>query len=403
MRIAIHHNLPSGGGKRALYEMTRRLANRHEVDVYTFSSADHDFCDLRPHCHRHQVFPFVPIPLARRPFGRMNQGIRALDLLRLRRIHGALATRIDAGNYDVVFVHHCRYGQSPSLLQFLKTPSVYYCQEPPRHLYEPPIARPYRTLSQVQLMGNLFDPLPDLYRRTLTRQDHANVQAASRILVNSHYSRETLYRTYGIFARVASLGVDLGVFRPLALSRGYFALSVGAIDPHKGFDFIVESLALLPLAIRLPLVIVSNWVDAAERVYLEALAQRLSVELEIKTMVTDFDLVELYNRATLVLYAPVMEPFGFVPLEAMACGAPVVGVREAGVRESIIHEQTGLLTDREPRDFADGIDRLVRDADLREHCSAAGLELVRKHWTWDQALEQIEMQLGQTALHSRRR
>ena len=51
-------------------------------------------------------------------------------------------------------------------------------------------------------------------------------------------------------------------------------------------------------------------------------------------------------RAT--VYAPIMEPFGFVPLESMACGTPVVGVCEGGVRETIRHEETGLLVDRDP-------------------------------------------------------
>lgn len=83
MKIAVYHNLPSGGGKRALFEMTRRLAEQHTVDVYTLSTAEHEFCDLRPSVARHEIWPFQPLPLARRPFGRLNQGIRSADLRRL--------------------------------------------------------------------------------------------------------------------------------------------------------------------------------------------------------------------------------------------------------------------------------------------------------------------------------
>ena len=134
MKIAVYHNLPSGGGKRALYELTMRLANSHEIDVYTLTCAEHEFCDLRPYCRHHHVYPFLPLPLARRPFGRLNQGIRAVDLLRLRRVQRYIARDVDRRRYDVVFVHNCQYGQAPTLLRFLRTPSVYYCQEPPRQM-----------------------------------------------------------------------------------------------------------------------------------------------------------------------------------------------------------------------------------------------------------------------------
>ena len=397
MRLAIYHNLPSGGGKRALYEMARRLAEQHTLDVYTLSTAEHDFCDLRPYAQRHEVSPFTPLPLARSPFGRLNQGIRALDLLRLRRVQRAIAYQIDAAGYDCVFVHHCRYGQSPSLLQFLKTPSVYYCQEPPRLLHEPPVPRPYTEFSRFQQFGNLFDPLPGLYRRTLARLDRANVRAATRVLVNSHYSRETLYRTYGIFAHVAYLGVDTEKFRPLGLPREHFVLSVGALNPRKGFDFLIKSLALLPDARLLPLIVVSNFVDSAEKAYLETLAQHRGITLEIKSLIADVDLIRLYNQAQLVLYAPVMEPFGFVPLEAMACGTPVVGVREAGVRESVIHEQTGLLTERDPHDFAAAVAQLLGDVDRCAGYGAAGRQHVTEHWTWAEASRTVAAHLERAA------
>jgi len=364
MKIAIYHNLMSGGAKRALYEMTRRLAERHTLDVYTLSTAEHDFCDLRPYAQRHEVFPFLPLPLAHSPFGRLNQGIRALDLLRLRGIQREIASQIDAAGYDCVFIHHCRYGQSPSLLQFLKTPSIYYCQEPPRLLHEPSVPRPYTEFSKLQQFGNLFDPLPGLYRRTLAQLDRANVRAATRVLVNSHYSRETLYRTYGIFAHVAYLGVDTEKFRPLRLPREDFVLSVGALNPHKGFDFLIESLALVPEAQRPALVIVSNFQDMRERQYLEHLAATKQVSVTFKTLIADEALIFLYNRAQLTLYAPIMEPFGFVPLESMACGTPVVGVCEAGVRETILYELTGVLVERNSAAMATAIAHLLSNPAL---------------------------------------
>ena len=397
MRIAIYHNLPSGGGKRALYEMVRGLAARHELDVYTLSSAEHDFCDLRPHSREHLVFPFEPLPLARRPFGRLNQGIRVLDLCRLQLLQKEIAAQINAAGYDAVFVHHCRYGQAPALLRFLAVPSVYYCQEPPRRLYEPRVQRPYSEFSAAQRLGNRFDPLPALYLRVLGGLDRAAVLAASLVLVNSAYSRESLYRTYGIFARVCYLGVDTERFRPQSLPRGEFVLSVGALNPRKGFGFLLRSLALIRAERRPRLVIVSNFEGPGERHYLESLAGSLEVDLGFRVMVSDEELVRLYNQAQLTLYAPIMEPFGFVPLESMACGTPVVGVREAGVRESIVEGQTGLLTERDPGLFANAVTELKADHQRLVDYGIAAISHVKSQWTWERTVSQLEAYLAEAA------
>lgn len=395
MRIAIYHNLPSGGGKRALHEMTRRLAKRHRIDLYTLSTADQEFCDLRPYSARHVVVRFEPVPLAQSPFGRLNQGIRAVDLLRLRRLQRRIASGIDAEGYDVVFVHHCQYGQSPALLSYLRTASVYYCQEPPRQLHEPPIPRPYNTFSRPQRLLNLLDPLPGLYRTTLGRLDRGNVSAADLVLVNSAYSRESLYRVYGIFARVCYLGVDAEQFRRLGLTQEDFVLSVGYLNARKGFDFLARALAAIDSGCRPRLIIVSNGIDERERGYLYELTRQLNVDVGFRLQVSDEDLVTLYNQAKLTLYAPIMEPFGFVPLESMGCGTPVVGVREGGVRETILHDKTGLLTDRDPKVFGAAVKGLLNDSTRRRRMGQEGKAYVEREWHWDRSVQRLERYLAQ--------
>lgn len=394
MNIAIYHNLPSGGGKRALFAMAQQLAPRHTLDVYTLSTAEHDFCDLRPLARKHVVSPFQPLPLSRPPLGRLNQGIRTVDLLRLGAVQRRLAAQIDAAGYDAVFVHNCRFSQSPGLLKFLRTPSVYYCQEPPRYLYEPAANRPYLHFTRGQRIGNLFDPLPALYRRTLATLDRRSAAAASLILVNSAYSRESLYRIYGVSAKICYLGVDVQRFRPLALPRENFVVSVGALIANKGFDFLIQSLAHIDASSRPCLALVSNQVDEREQAYLASLAQSLAVKVKFLPRVTDDELVRLYNRAAATLYAPVLEPFGFVPIESMACATPVVGVFEGGVRESVTAGVTGLLAQRDPFEFAEAIQRVLRDPVWAQELGNNGLRHVQQHWTWEATAERVERALA---------
>jgi glycosyltransferase involved in cell wall biosynthesis len=86
----------------------------------------------------------------------------------------------------------------------------------------------------------------------------------------------------------------------------------------------------------------------------------------------------------------VLEPFGLVPLEAMSCGTPVVGVREGGVQESIIHERTGLLVERDPKKFSNAVQHLLSNPDLIAEYGRNGREHVLKNWTWDRSVDRLE-------------
>jgi glycosyltransferase involved in cell wall biosynthesis len=247
----------------------------------------------------------------------------------------------------------------------------------------------------LQRTVNLIDPFPSLYRTVLARLDRKNARAATCVLTNSAYSRESLYRIYGIFAHVGYLGVDTALFRPLSLPKENFIVSVGMINPQKGFDFLIRGLALLEKDRRPTLVIICNNADERERAYLAALAQQLQVAVEIRALIPDEELVRLYNQARLTVYAPVMEPFGFVPLESMACQTPVVGVREGGVRESVTDGVTGLLVEREPEALAATLGTLLDRADEIDRLGKNGRACVETQWTWDKSVENIEHYLQQ--------
>lgn len=406
MRIAVYHDLPSGGAKRTLYESVRRLAQRHQVDVFTLESADHIFGDLRPYVAQHRVYPFAPLRLLQSPFGRANQAIRIADLRRLNGLGREVARDILVGGYDVAFINPCRFENAPSVLRHLESvPSVYYCQEPPRLLYESIPARPYDdSQSRRRRMLNHVDPMLKLYRSILARVDRRNVLNADRVLANSRFMRDVVNSIYGIDARVSYLGVDTEWTQPRKLDKEAFVLSVGSLTPLKGFDFLIEALASIPAERRPPLTIASNFQNPPERAYLEALARERGVALNLAGNVSDEALVTLYSRARLVAYAPVREPFGLVALEAMACGTPVVAVAEGGILETVLHEHTGLLTEREPTAFAEALMRLYENPVLAETYGRNGRECVLRRWSWVQAAETLETHLMTTvAEHSLRR
>ncbi|MFO7539711.1 MAG: glycosyltransferase family 4 protein [Chloroflexota bacterium] len=392
MRIALFHNLPSGGAKRTLYEQARRLAARHEIDVYTLSSADHAFADLRPFTSQHHSIPFAPLPLLRSPWGRVNQAFRLADLYRLRRPLRQIARQIETGGYDLLFVHPCRLEAASTLLHYVhgRLPTIYYCQEPLRRFYESDPPRPYDddNFPRRRLL-NRVDPLPPLYRSLLKGIDRRNVRRAGLVLVNSTFMQTAVRRIYQVEAEVSYHGVDVEWFRPLARPKKRMILSVGSLTPLKGFDFLIEAVGHMPPAERPPLVIASNFQNPPEREYLTQLAADLDVDLELRGSVSDEQLVQLYNETAVTAYTPIREPFGLVPLEAMACGSPVVAVREGGVQESVLHEETGLLVERDPLRFAQALRQILADESTAARYGENGRRHVTQHWTWDRAVETL--------------
>lgn len=397
MRIAVFHNLPSGGAKRTLLEQVKRLTAHHQIDVFTLSCAEHDFCDLRPYAGKCLIAPFSPLPLFRSPLGRINQLIRLIELIRLRRVERTIAAWIDGGGYDVVYVQPCQYTNSPAILRYLSTSSVFYCQEPLRQVYDPPARQRDQERMGVRRALDRIDPLPVLYKAVLAREDRESFSAATRVLANSEFSKERFVQCYDVTPEVCYHGVDAGRFRPLGFPRQELVLSVGALRANKGFDFLIRSLGLVPPSCRPALVIVSNYRDPGEWSYLERLARETGVSLELQVLVSDDELVELYNRAALTLYAPILEPFGLVPLESMACGTPVVGVAEGGIRETVVNGVTGILVERDEAQFAQAVSELLEDERRRTEYGQQGREYVLEHWTWEASVARLERHLAEVA------
>lgn len=397
MRIALFHNLRAGGAKRALYEYARELKARgHHLEAFTLETADERFLPLAEVSARVHVEPLaLPERLQTRllPFALqyVNLGRRLAALHALAAAQARVAARIDAGGFDVAFVHPDHLVQSPYLLRDLRTPSVYYCPEPLRRYYEyaPPPGAPGGLKGRVRAAW--YAPIEPIYARRHKADDATNARAATRIVTNSLYSCEAIRRAYGLTAHVARLGVDASLFHPTDAPREHAVVSVGRFQQNKNQALIIEALARIDASRRPKLILVGESSGtAAYRDALVALAAARGVALELLEDASDQALVAAYNRAKLNVFTPVLEPFGFVPLEAAACGTPSVGVHEAGVRETIRDGETGLLVAPEPDAVARAIAALLQDDARRTALGARALEVVRREWSWERSAQDIE-------------
>lgn len=394
MRIALFHNATSGGVKRAIFEWTRRLAENYTIDVYTLSTADHDFCDIRPFVQHHHISKFPSRRLFASPWGRLNQLQRWRDLIKLSGIERNISNEINTKDYDVVFVHYCQFTVIPILIQHLTKPTIYYLHEPIRQSFTRNIARPYFRRNQWRDWLDRIDPLMKLYASKLKDIQQESINQTGRLLANSHFTLEQMNNLNGLEASICHLGVDHRDFTPVTdVQKGDFVLSVGELSPRKGFDFLVESLGQIPALERPKLKLACNVVQDNELGFVQEMASQHQVDLEVLTNQNTEQLMHLYNRARLCVFAPIQEPFGLVPLEAMSCGTPVIGVNEGGVRESVVHEQTGLLIEREPGMFAAAVRNLLSNPTLANLYGRNGREHILRNWTWEQSTNALEEHL----------
>ncbi len=396
MRIALYENLPSGGAKRAVFEWARRLSLSHILDIFTLSSSDQTFCDLHPFANQYHVFEFKPRRLFHTPFGRLNQVQRWRDLHTLEEIDRKIAQWVNKQAYDVVLINPSMFTLVPPIIQYLKIPSVYYLHEPvgiANNLrYDRPDLR--KSASSFRRLLDRFDPSINLYSQKLHQLQISNLSSASLLLSNSRFTQEQMKLNYGLDSKVCYLGVDSEEFSPLpGTLKEKVVLSVGELTPRKGFDFLIKSLASIEPDSRPGLHLASNWEDPFERNFLESIAAAHQVDVCFLGRLNQHELRLAYTQSRLCLFAPHQEPFGLAVLEAMACGAAVIGVNEAGLKETIHHQVTGLIVDRSPKLFAQAISELIEDDHQRKRLGEQAREDVRQRWTWEIANTQLERNL----------
>ncbi|MGA5464013.1 glycosyltransferase [Mycobacterium sp. NPDC050041] len=191
---------------------------------------------------------------------------------------------------------------------------------------------------------------------------------------------------------VVPCGVDLDLFTPdgprAEKGAKHRIVSVGRFVPRKGFDVVVRA---LPAIADTELVIVGGPDVAGLDADPEARRLRqLAVELGVADRVHFHGAVAreampaLLRSADVVACTPWYEPFGIVPLEAMACGIPVVASAVGGMLDTIVHDVTGrLVQPKRPGEVADAVNHLLHDDFLRQSFGAAGRDRARARYSWD--------------------
>ena len=202
-----------------------------------------------------------------------------------------------------------------------------------------------------------------------------------------------LHGITGQDAAIINDGVDTVIFSPRRSDKKSNGLKtlmcIGRKDPRKGFSDLLDAVDILGKQLNLRLLVATQDKN---------LVVSSSVPTEIVCPVDDKELAAYYRRADVFVFASPREGFGLPPLEAMACGTPVVTTDCGGVLDYAEHGINCLVVPvRDPKTMAEAILRIIYDNKLAKRLSAGGRETACQ-FTWDEMVDKFENLLSNDLL-----
>jgi glycosyltransferase involved in cell wall biosynthesis len=332
VRVALVHDWLTGmrGGEKALEVLCERFP---DADLFTLvhvpGSVSPTIERLKPRTSFIQRLPFVT---------RWYRNYLPLFPIAIE--------QFNFDRYDlVVSISHCC---AKSVVTPARARHVCYCLTPMRYAWDQ-----FEAYFGADRIGRFASGAMRPVMARLARWDRDTADRPDRYVAISHYVAGRIARYYNREATVVYPPVDTDFFHPDASRPEDFALIVSALVPYKRIDVAIEACRRA----RLPLKIVGNGPERArlERSAADGAGGRHTVEFLGR--LPDEQIRELYRRAAVVLL-PGEEDFGIVPLEAQACGRPVVALGRGGAAETVVPDQTGVLVEDLAGDaFADAIVR----------------------------------------------
>jgi len=349
------HVIDPYGGVRVLFEIMNRLSERgHEVYLTTF--------------HKKLTFPLkgvhfnsyetIPEKLARLSFGALSVIIRKFTKINYSENYIRTIIRNDVRHIpdcDINVAHD----YSAAIANFRSEKGI-----------------PFHHMQHFEelIIGN------SKYEKKIVEE--AMYLSIKRI-VNSIWLHNRMKEKYGHDLPIVNPGIDHNVFYPREIEKNSDKLRVVAFGKQtrwKGFPELLKAMEI----------VMKKRKDVEFIVYgVKKPNYQSKVPYKFLERISDDDLAKLYSSADVFVSASWYESFPLPPIEAMACGAPVVTTRY-GTEDYAFHEQNSLVVPpKDPKVLAEAILRLLNDEDLREQFRKEGPKTA-KQFTWDRTVDKVE-------------
>ncbi|MFH1393766.1 MAG: glycosyltransferase family 4 protein [Candidatus Micrarchaeota archaeon] len=329
--------------------------------------------DARVHCIRYS--PEMTFP----EFRELDMEVAGPGAAAKLPLGRRVSTAIDAGNhfwnlklddYDVINAH-----QTPSeWIRNRNSPLIWYCHSPNREAFD---LYQWRMSQRNPLQKAVFWSSIQAYKHF----EFSAVPKIEHIFTNSINSQGRIRKYLRQESEILYPGVECERFS----NKGYgqFFLYPSRIAPEKEQEYAIEAFRRFSKKVKgWKLVLVGSLSDRPEHLaYMKKIKAAAGQDVEIVTNATNEQLNDYYARCSAVLYAPINEDFGLVPLEAMASEKPCIARKEGGPRETIDDSVDGFLVGSE-QEMADKMELLAKDPDRCASMGKSGKAKVVKKFTW---------------------
>jgi glycosyltransferase involved in cell wall biosynthesis len=214
----------------------------------------------------------------------------------------------------------------------LEGKNIYYCHTPPRYIYDQyDFYLSRAAFWQRPLIKTLADYHKPLYENALRKM--------KCILTNSENVKSRIKSYLGFDSIVVYPPCNLHKYS--FIGQENFYLSMARLDPLKRVDRIVQAFIDMP---DKHLVVISGGVESDR---IKRMADG-ATNIRILGWVSEKELIDLIGHCIATIYIAKDEDFGMSPIESMAAGKPVIGAFEGGLKETILHDETGILLPANP-------------------------------------------------------
>lgn len=240
--------------------------------------------------------------------------------------------RFDLSEYDIVL--SSAHSIAKGVITKPNTLHVCYCHTPMRYCWDnwqeylnqwnfPRILKKYiyKKMGDIRLWDRIAAERVDAY------------------IANSGFVSQRIAKYYRKDSHVIAPPVDAKRFHPSKEGPKNYFLAAGRLIPYKRFDLLVDAFNKLGLQLKI----------AGTGPEIENLKKKAKDNVQILGFVSDEKLVDLYQHAQAFLF-PQVEDAGIVPLEAMACGRPIIALNQGGAAETVIEGKTGSFFENQTVD-----------------------------------------------------
>jgi len=338
------HFIIPGGAVKVTLELAKRLSKKYNITVITLQI-------LNKYIVAYPEIKFISLN------GPVTSSFKFwLNFFHWqRKLFKILNTTIDSPTTIIASVFPSNWLVLPYKKTHPQIKTIWYCHEPSAFIHikkwRQSINNPLK-----QTIANIFSPVFSVIDINITKY-------ADILLANSKFGSSLVSKVYNRIPKIIYPGTDTTKYHPIQYNQKHNTIiTISRLTKFKNIDVLIKASSQIKNK-QTNLIIIG---DGEEKENLQKLINRLHINNKTKILsgLNDSQLINYCAHAKIFILCSKNEPFGIVPVEAMACGTPVIVDNTGGPKETVIDNVTGKIIDMNSKNLYLTLNLMLADNDL---------------------------------------